>query len=108
MRRLILLLASGGFVGYIPVASGTFGTLVAIPLYWLYDWRAFPVALYLLAFVAMVGAACWIAGRAETLLGEHDSHVIVIDEIVGYFAATLFLTPTWEHAILAFFVFRAL
>jgi len=48
------------------------------------------------------------AGRAETLTQEHDSHKIVIDEIVGYLGATLFLAPTWEHTLLAFFIFRAL
>jgi phosphatidylglycerophosphatase A len=108
MRRVLLFFASGGLVGYIPVASGTFGSLVAIPIYWLFEpWRHLSVGLYLLTFVAAVAAACWIAGRAEALLQEHDSHVIVIDEIVGYLAATLFLAPTWEHTLLAFFIFRA-
>ncbi|MEO8604233.1 MAG: phosphatidylglycerophosphatase A [bacterium] len=109
MRRCILFLASGGFVGYIPVASGTFGTLVAIPIYWLFDpWRHMSVALYLLTWIAAVALACLIADRAEALLDEHDSGVIVIDEIVGYLGATLFLPPTWEHTLIAFFVFRAL
>ena len=109
MRRLITILASGGYVGYIPVASGTFGTLVAFPLFWLYAPLAdVSIPLYLAMYVAMVGAACWIAGRAETQFAEHDSHKIVLDEIVGYLGATLFLAPTWEHTLLAFFVFRAL
>lgn len=108
-RRLVLFLASGGFVGYIPVASGTFGTLVAFPLFWLYDpLQQVSVPLYLAAYVAMVALACWIAGRAEALVNEHDSGKIVIDEVVGYLGATLFLAPTWEHTLLAFFVFRAL
>jgi len=109
MRRIILLLASGGYAGYIPVASGTFGTLVAIPLFWVFEpMRHVSVPLYLLTWVAAVGVACWIADRAEALLEEHDSGVIVIDEVVGYLAATLFLPPTWEITLLAFFVFRAL
>jgi phosphatidylglycerophosphatase A len=109
MRRLIVVLASGGGVGHIPVASGTFGTLVALPLFWLYEpWRHLSVPLYLTAYAAMVAAACWIAGRAEAAFAEHDSHKIVIDEIVGYLGATLFLAPTWEHTLLAFVVFRAL
>ncbi len=109
MRALIIFLASAGYVGYIPVASGTFGSLVAIPLFLGFDaLRAASVPLYLLAFVASVGGACWIAGKAEEYLHEHDSHKIVIDEVVGYLAATLFLAPTWPHIILAFFIFRAL
>jgi phosphatidylglycerophosphatase A len=109
MRLLVIILASAGFVGYIPVASGTFGTMVAVPLFWWFDaLRATSVPLYLLTYVGLVAAACWIAGLAEHYLQEHDSHKIVIDEVVGYLAATMFLAPTWPHALAAFFIFRAL
>jgi phosphatidylglycerophosphatase A len=109
MRALIIFLASAGYVGYIPVASGTFGSLVAIPLFFGFDaLRAASVPFYLIVFVASVGAACWISGLADGYLHEHDSHKIVIDEVVGYLAATLFLAPTWTHVVLAFVIFRAL
>ncbi len=109
MRRLTLFFASGAYTGYAPVASGTFGTLVAIPLFWLFaPLQQYSVALALLIWIASVVLACVIAHRAEQLLGEHDSGVIVIDEVVGYLGATLFLPATWEHTLLAFFVFRAL
>lgn len=108
MRALVIFLASAGYIGYIPVASGTFGSLVGIPLFWGFDALRASVVLYLLVYVALVAAACWIAGKAEEYLNEHDSHKIVIDEVVGYLAATLFVTPTWTHALLAFFIFRAL
>jgi phosphatidylglycerophosphatase A len=109
MRLLIIILASVGFVGYIPVASGTFGTMVAVPLFWGFDaLRGMSVPLYLLTYVGLVAAACWIAGQAEQYFQEHDSHKIVIDEVVGYFAATLFVVPTWPHALAAFLIFRVL
>ena len=109
MRGLIIFLASAGYVGYIPVASGTFGSVVAIPLFFGFDaLRAASLPLYLIAYLASIGAACWIAGKADAYLREHDSHKIVIDEIVGYLAATLFLSPTWTHVIAAFLIFRAL
>lgn len=107
MRAIVLFLASAGFVGYIPVASGTFGSLVAVPLFWVFDGLGpGSPALYLLTYIVMVAAACWIAGRAEEILGDHDSHKIVIDEVVGYLAATLFLDTTWQAALTAFFLFR--
>jgi phosphatidylglycerophosphatase A len=107
MRALILILASVGYLGYIPIASGTFGSLVAIPLFFGFDaMRATSIPLYLLTYVAAVAAACWIAGQADEYLHEHDSHKIVIDEVVGYLAATLFFVPTWRHALAAFFIFR--
>lgn len=109
MRPLIIFLASAGYLGYIPVASGTFGSLVGIPLFWGFDaLRASSVFLYVLTYAGLVAAACWIAGEADRYLQEHDSHKIVIDEVAGYLAATLFLTPTWPHALLAFLIFRVL
>ena len=106
---MVIAVASGGYVGYIPIASGTFGTLVAIPLCLaLHPLRALSVPAYVLTFVASVAGACWVAQRAETYLAEHDSHKIVIDEIVGYLAATMFLQPSWTNILLAFVVFRAL
>jgi phosphatidylglycerophosphatase A len=107
MRNLVIAVASGGYVGYIPVASGTFGSMVGIPLFWLFDGvRSTSVAAYVLIYLASVGLACWIAGRADAYLNEHDSHKIVIDEIVGYVAATLFLAPTLSNTLGAFVIFR--
>lgn len=107
MRRAILFLATGGFVGYFPVASGTVGSLVAVPLFLLSaDAQQASIVLTLSTLGLLVLAACLIAGKAETILQEHDSHAIVIDEIVGYLTATLFLPATWEHALVAFLIFR--
>lgn len=109
MRRLIIVLASGFGTGYAPVASGTFGTLVGIPLFFAFAplADAQPV-LAILVYIAAVAAACWIAGQAESAFDEHDSGKIVIDEIVGFLATALFLPATWTTVIAAFFVFRIL
>ena len=107
MRSFVLFVASAGFAGYFPVASGTVGTAVAVPIFWAFSrLQQLPTPAYLGAFVLSVAGACWFAGRADRLLGEHDSSVIVIDEVVGFLAATLYLEPTWPHSIAAFFLFR--
>lgn len=109
MRNLVLAVASAGYIGYIPVASGTFGSLVGIPLFWWFDEvRATSAVLYVLLFLVAVALAVWVAGRADACLGEHDSHKIVIDEVVGYLTATLFLAPNFTTALVAFLVFRVL
>jgi phosphatidylglycerophosphatase A len=46
--------------------------------------------------------------KSESAFSEHDSSKIVIDEVVGYLAATLLLAPTWTNTIVAFLIFRAL
>ncbi len=107
VRTLIILLASAGYIGYIPIASGTFGSLVGIPFFFLFDRMAVTSPFLTLAvFVAAVLGSCWVAGRAEEYFHEHDSHKIVIDEVVGYIAATLFLPVNLWTIGLAFVVFR--
>jgi phosphatidylglycerophosphatase A len=109
VRATVLFIASVAYLGYIPIASGTFWSLAAIPLFWVFDALSHVSALASLAvFVALVVGACWIAGKADEFLSEHDSHKIVIDEVAGYVAATLFIAPTWKTALAAFFIFRAL
>lgn len=106
MERGILFVASWGYTGYSPVASGTVGTIAAIPFAWLYM-RVGDPRLAVAGCIAAIAAACWVAGRAEAVLGQHDSGIIVIDEVVGYLAATLLLPPTWTVIFLTFFFFRA-
>ena len=109
VRSAILFIASVAYLGYIPVASGTFGSLAAIPLFWVFDaFAKTSIVVTLLAFAALVACACWIADKADAYLNEHDSHKIVIDEVAGYVAAILFVPLTWQTALAAFFIFRVL
>lgn len=107
-------LAFGFGAGLAPRAPGTFGTLVAVPLFLLMQYLPWPVylALTLLLFVA----GCWICGESARLLGVHDYGGIVFDEIVGFLLAAaplVYQAPTrlggWLGGIAAAFVlFRLL
>ncbi|MGH7858237.1 MAG: phosphatidylglycerophosphatase A family protein [Candidatus Binatia bacterium] len=106
-RRVLVFLASGAYLGYAPVASGTVGTFAGVALYPAFHaLRVASLALYLLTFVALVAAAIWIAGQAEEIFGEQDSGRIAIDEVAGYIAATLFVTPTLATLAASFLLFR--
>ena len=106
-RRIVVFLASGAYLGYAPIASGTFGTLAGVALYPIFDQiRLLSLPLYLLSFAALVAAAIVLAGEAEKLFAEHDSGRITIDEIAGYIAATLFITPTLGTIVASFLLFR--
>ena len=107
MRTLILFLATGAYSGYAPVASGTAGSLVAIPLIFLSARLfSFSVPLHLVAIVLAIAGACWVADVADHELGEHDSGKIVIDEIVGFLVAMAAMEVTLPRLIFAFFLFR--
>ena len=75
-------IATGGGAGYAPVAPGTAGTLVAVPIAWaLADVTWITYGLVVLA-ITLGGIAC--ARAADRAWGTHDSGRIVIDEIAGY------------------------
>ncbi len=107
MRTFILFLATGAYSGYAPVASGTVGSLVALPFIFLSAQllHVSPVLQVVVLILAIVGA-CWVAGAAEQYLGEHDSGKIVMDEIVGFLTATALLELTLPRLLVAFFLFR--
>ncbi len=102
----IILLATGFYTGYAPVAPGTFGTLVGIPVACLLALWGLKSATVVL--VGMILASCWIANEAEKIYGMQDPNDIVIDEVMGY-AVTLWGLPfTWVTVVLGFVFFRIL
>jgi phosphatidylglycerophosphatase A len=104
LRGMLVLLAQGLGAGRAPVAPGTFGTLVALPLYLLLLPLA-PLA-YAAAVVLLFLAGVWLCAVAERALGAHDHGSVVWDEIVGYLV-TMFLAPAgWLWLAVGFGLFR--
>ncbi len=104
MSDPVLFLAFGFGSGLAKKAPGTFGTLAAIPLYWVFAHADFPVYSLLTLIVTVVGVP--ICGIAAEKLGEHDFGGIVWDEIAGYLI-TMWLAPfTWQTMIAGFILFR--
>jgi phosphatidylglycerophosphatase A len=100
------LIATAGGAGYAPVAPGTCGTAVAVPLAWLA--APLPLWAFLALTVAITGAGIAAAGIADRAWGTHDSGRIVIDEVAGYLVTVAFADPS-RPAVLAlgFVLFRA-
>ena len=107
MRRLAIALATVGGVGHAPVASGTAGSLVALPLLPpLAALRDASLAGYLACLLVVIAVAIWSAGEAEEILGGADHRTIVVDEVAGMLVAGAFVPGTWIAAGIAFFFFR--
>ncbi len=104
MRRFIILFATWWGTGYSPIASGTVGTLAAIPLYLLLVRLSIPY--YLLLLISLTLFSCWVSGRAETIFNEKDSSKIVIDEVIGYLVTMTGASLSLSSVILGFFLFR--
>lgn len=99
------LIAFGFGAGLMPRAPGTWGTLVAIPIYFLaLRSGGFPAALACAMVLFALGI--WASSVAGRSLGIADHGGIVIDEIAA-FVLVLAFTPTGVPWLLfAFALFR--
>ena len=126
---LALAIATCG-VGYLPLAPGTWGSLVGIGVYALVRGAAMKffftagavrnfnllhvyygvIAIELVAVFVIALAGTWAASRTEKLSGKKDPGKVVIDEVAGQFIVLLpvpfVLGAAWWTAILAFVLFR--
>jgi phosphatidylglycerophosphatase A len=100
---LIKLFASGLYTGYVPVASGTLGSALAVIFYFIPGFES-PIILGIVLLLAF-GLGIRASSIMEIKYG-HDPAEVTIDEIVGMWM-TLFLLPKIILVVLvAFFVFR--
>ena len=104
-ERAVIFLATGFFIGHIPFAPGTFGTLIGLPICYLLSRVHFGVAL--ICVVLFIFFAVKVASAAEKISGQKDPGQIVIDEIAGLMVAFVGLPFNLQTAIIGFFVFRA-
>lgn len=104
-RNPVHLLASGFGSGLVPKAPGTFGTLAALPFWWLAA-TFLPFWGYVLVTLAICAVGPWICGRTSRDMGVHDSGHIVWDEFAGLFIALLALPVSLGSAVLGFLAFR--
>ena len=111
MDRLLLWIAQGTWLGRVPKAPGTAGTLGGFPLTALLLWPGNFWA-YLAGCILLLPIAARICEHAERILGEKDPPSVVLDEIIaipicflGIFAYMEFAGPS-QPTLAAFALFR--
>lgn len=103
-RTLILFIAQAGFLGRLPLAPGTAGSLAGVIIYLVLS--RFPLHVYVAITLIITAIGIWASGKAEEILAKKDHPSIVIDEIAG-FLVTMFLLPErWEYVLSGFLLFR--
>jgi phosphatidylglycerophosphatase A len=100
------LVASGLGVGFAPFASGTWGSLAALPTGWLIAQHFGAVGL-LVACLAATIAGTLASDRLLRHGGDQDPGYIVIDEIAAQWLALAFVPLAWWAYAIAFLAFRA-
>ena len=98
------LLALGFGSGLSPIAPGTFGTLMAVPFYFLL--MQFSPGVYLLILLITFLLGIVICGTTAGQLGVHDHPGIVWDEFVGLWIALWAVPVGWPWLLAGFLLFR--
>ena len=104
LKRPVCFLGLGFGSGLAPKAPGTFGTLAAIPIYWLI--KDLPLAIYLAITLVAFIAGIWICQQSADWLGKDDPSAVVWDEIVGYLITMIAAPSGWQWLLLGFVLFR--
>ena len=100
-------LATGFGSGLIPLAPGTFGSLVGVLMVWLF----FPAGMgwQFLWVVVTTGLAVYVSGWLAQAEDRKDPSMVVADEIVGVFVTFTALPTHLSGSVLlvGFLLFRA-
>lgn len=103
-RNPLHFIAFGFGAGALPVAPGTFGTLMALPFYLLL--APLPWLVYLVCIFLITLGSIWLCGRVEREMQIHDHPGMCIDEIVGYLITMIHVPSGAGWMALGFLLFR--
>lgn len=115
---MVKLIVSVFYIGFLPKAPGTFGSIAAVFLgYWLQILGGFPLLTVFIILFFLLGWAMSYQYLIENSL-KHDPQEIVIDEVVGqwitflpislymYISETSSSTLLWLNWLIALILFR--
>jgi len=105
--RLAVFIATCAYVGYAPVAPGTFGSAAGLAAFVAVRATGSP-AIEMATIVILFAVGVWSAGLAERYFGGTDPGPIVMDEVAGMLITLAFLPVTVTGAVVGFLVFRVL
>jgi phosphatidylglycerophosphatase A len=107
MHRVGLFVATCGYLGYAPVAPGTFGSAAGLAVFYAVR-SADSVAIELTVIALLFAVGIWSGTIAEHHFGGIDPGPVVMDEVVGMLITLALLPVNVTGAIIGFLVFRVL
>jgi phosphatidylglycerophosphatase A len=107
MQRLGLFIATCGYLGYAPVAPGTFGSALGLAVFMAVRSTG-SVAVELGVIVLIFAVGLWSGTVAEHHFGGIDPGPVVLDEVLGMLITLALLPVNTTGAIVGFLVFRVL
>ena len=112
--RVRLFLASGFWLGLLPVVPGSFGALAGLLwhyLAWWLGWSDIATRIWCLWGALLFSAVhYWLTPWAQKRWNDPDPKHFVLDEIVGYLCVPLFCMhmTAWWQPLAGFCIFRVL
>ena len=103
--RLGLFIATCGYLGYVPVAPGTFGSAAGLVVLAAVRWSGSP-ALELTVIILLFAVGVWSANAAERHFGGVDPAPVILDEVVGMLITLAFLPVNITGAVVGCLLFR--
>ena len=88
------LIATVFGVGYAPKASGTFGSLVALPIVWLLHYYHADAYTMLALAIIIFFAGVWATHKIIANQKDKDPSIVVVDEVVGQMIS---FGLVWSH-----------
>ena len=107
MTRVGLFIATCGYLGYVPIAPGTFGSAAGLAVFYAVRSTG-SVSVELAAIVVLFAIGIWAGTIAEHHFGGLDPGPVVLDEVVGMLITLALLPVNLTGAIVGFFIFRVL
>ena len=105
MRTFLHFVATGFYAGYLPLAPGTWATiLIGIPL--CVGLKCLGELTFLVGFPCVLALSVWSSGFVEKELEEKDPSFVVIDEIAGVQSSMILVPISVTHVVLACAFFR--
>lgn len=107
MQRLGLFIATCGYLGYAPIAPGTFGSAAGLIVFYAVRSTG-SVAVELATIAVLFAIGLWAGTVAEHHFGGIDPGPVVLDEVVGMLITLALLPVSPMGAFVGFLIFRVL
>jgi phosphatidylglycerophosphatase A len=104
-QRVGVFVATCGYLGYVPVAPGTFGSAAGLAVF-LAVRSSGSTAVELATIVLLFAIGVWSGTVAEHHFGGIDPGPVVMDEVVGMLITLALLPVNATGAFVGFLVFR--
>lgn len=99
------IIGSGLFTGFIPIASGTFASFVALLIFLIPGFENPTILMLVISVLIVIGVR--IADKFESIYGK-DPKQFTLDEFIGMWITLLFIPKKIWFLIPAFLIWRLL